>query len=292
MSFSENLLVLRNIADLSQEQLAEKLGVSRQAVSKWESGQSYPETEKIIMICDLFKCSMDELMTGKISSNNMEIKTLYENYYNRLAMGVSLGVGLIILGVAVYLKLSEYSEEMFYIGLIPQMLCVVIAIPIFVYLGIENRYFKKANPVMPNIYSDKEILEYSRKYALILSFSIALIICDAIMLIVVNNLNIIEESSTLAISLFMLIMAIAVSITIYNSIQHSKYDINKYNISAKNVSHNNNLPGLIMLITTLVFLLLGFLLNLWYKAWIVFPIAGILIAIVEMINKGLNNKKD
>ena len=48
MSLSENLQNLRKINNLSQEELAEKLNVSRQAVSKWESGSGFPETEKII----------------------------------------------------------------------------------------------------------------------------------------------------------------------------------------------------------------------------------------------------
>ena len=52
MSLSENLQNLRKIKNMSQEELAEKLNVSRQAVSKWESGNGYPETEKIISICE------------------------------------------------------------------------------------------------------------------------------------------------------------------------------------------------------------------------------------------------
>ena len=51
MSISENLQILRKSKNMSQEELAEKLNVSRQAVSKWESGSGYPETEKIISIC-------------------------------------------------------------------------------------------------------------------------------------------------------------------------------------------------------------------------------------------------
>ena len=48
MGFSENLQILRKMKNMSQEQLAERLDVSRQAVSKWESGNGYPETEKLI----------------------------------------------------------------------------------------------------------------------------------------------------------------------------------------------------------------------------------------------------
>ena len=62
---------------MSQEELAEKLNVSRQAVSKWESGNGYPETEKIIYICEIFNCSMDQLVKGKISN---DIKSEKNNY--------------------------------------------------------------------------------------------------------------------------------------------------------------------------------------------------------------------
>lgn len=48
MNFSEKLLTLRKAKNLTQEQLAEKLDVSRQSISKWESGQAVPEMEKIV----------------------------------------------------------------------------------------------------------------------------------------------------------------------------------------------------------------------------------------------------
>ena len=66
MKLSENLKKLRKENNLSQEQLAEKLGVSRQAVSKWESGQSYPEMDKVLLICKLFNYNIDELMNENI----------------------------------------------------------------------------------------------------------------------------------------------------------------------------------------------------------------------------------
>ena len=56
MSFGENLQFYRKRKDITQEQLAEQLGVSRQTVSKWESDSSYPEMEKILQLCDLFEC--------------------------------------------------------------------------------------------------------------------------------------------------------------------------------------------------------------------------------------------
>lgn len=62
MELSEKLYSLRKKSGLSQEQLAEQLGVSRQAISKWESGQSVPESEKLIAISNFFNVSLDYLM--------------------------------------------------------------------------------------------------------------------------------------------------------------------------------------------------------------------------------------
>ena len=60
--FSENLKKIRKENNLSQEQLADELGVSRQAISKWESAVSYPEMDKIIALCDKFDLNIDDLL--------------------------------------------------------------------------------------------------------------------------------------------------------------------------------------------------------------------------------------
>ena len=62
MPLSEKILSLRTQMGLSQEDLAEKLGVSRQSVSKWETGQSVPDLDKLIKLADLFGISVDELV--------------------------------------------------------------------------------------------------------------------------------------------------------------------------------------------------------------------------------------
>ena len=60
--FSENLKKIRKEHNLSQEQLADELGVSRQAISKWESSSAYPEMDKIIALCDKFNLNIDDLL--------------------------------------------------------------------------------------------------------------------------------------------------------------------------------------------------------------------------------------
>ena len=59
MSFSENLQAIRKKNQMSQEELAELLGVSRQAVSKWELGEGYPEVEKLLILSKKLNRSQD-----------------------------------------------------------------------------------------------------------------------------------------------------------------------------------------------------------------------------------------
>lgn len=66
MSFRTNLQDLRSQRNMTQEQLAMLVGVSRQAVSKWESDKAYPEMDKILAICDLFGCTLDDLVLGDV----------------------------------------------------------------------------------------------------------------------------------------------------------------------------------------------------------------------------------
>ena len=66
MSFSDNLKAIRKEKKMSQEELAEMLGVSRQAVSKWELGDGYPEAEKLLIIAGKLNVSLDALMDTEI----------------------------------------------------------------------------------------------------------------------------------------------------------------------------------------------------------------------------------
>jgi len=71
-NFSENLKTIRKENNLSQEQLAEKLNVSRQAISKWESSVAYPEMDKIIFIANMFNYNIDDLLNKNINEIKSE----------------------------------------------------------------------------------------------------------------------------------------------------------------------------------------------------------------------------
>ena len=67
MSFRDNLQHLRAERNMTQEQLAMLLGVSRQSVTKWEAEKSQPEMDKLLKMCEIFDCTFDELVTGDLT---------------------------------------------------------------------------------------------------------------------------------------------------------------------------------------------------------------------------------
>lgn len=103
MSLGETLLEMRKKKHLSQEEVAEKLNVTRQTISKWETDQSSPDFDKIGPLCDLYEISADELLRGKsIKSNEGESDRIEENSKLRIkrAKGISIGVLIYFLSIA------------------------------------------------------------------------------------------------------------------------------------------------------------------------------------------------
>lgn len=86
MIFGEKLKMERNKKDWSQEELAEKLFVSRQSVSKWENGQNYPSIEIIIKISDLFGVTIDELLRSDEALTKKVIKESRKLAYPKLKL--------------------------------------------------------------------------------------------------------------------------------------------------------------------------------------------------------------
>jgi phosphoglucosamine mutase len=75
MTIGQKITLLRTAADISQEQLSETLGVSRQSISKWETDQALPQIDKVIQLAELFNVSTDELLLDKIAFNDTAKKT-------------------------------------------------------------------------------------------------------------------------------------------------------------------------------------------------------------------------
>ena len=97
---SENIYVLRRKSGLSQEQLAEKIGVSRQAISKWEGGLSTPELEKLKALSECFQITIDELTGNQAVSASSPTVKEEETSAPHKTRGRNTGIGLCLTGAA------------------------------------------------------------------------------------------------------------------------------------------------------------------------------------------------
>lgn len=97
-NFAKNLKKIRKDHGLSQEQLAEELGVSRQAISKWESSVAYPEMDKIITICKKYDVNIDDLLHRDITlvKNDEESKIKYNKLVNSFFNNVTDSIDMFI----------------------------------------------------------------------------------------------------------------------------------------------------------------------------------------------------
>ncbi len=145
MSFRKNLEYLRKGRKLSQEDLADKLGISRQSVSKWESGAAYPETEKILAICKIFDCTLDELMNQDMREEKLEESRKYT--FNDFLKSVT---GIVDRSIRMVTSMNARSLIKFVLEIGILLLLIVLMRWPFRYIfnagsniftQIDNRYF-------------------------------------------------------------------------------------------------------------------------------------------------------
>lgn len=309
MSLGQNLQFLRKRDNITQEQLAEVLEVSRQSVSKWESDTTYPEMDKLLQLANLFHCSLDDLVQKDISTQYVEDKCNYDEFMNQFSKRITAGVGLILSGVTLMLFLSEVLPakqgfDMEALGGIVFFLFVATAVALFIVSGLQMSYFEKKYPYIENFYTDGEKEAFHKKLIKFITTGVVLIIFGIIIVIgmdavVSNNHPMRESIDGLSGTIFMLLVTIAVILFAYAGTQDSKYNIERYNLmhdhnskTYKNDKKVGLICGCIMMVATMIFLACGFIGNLWKIAWVVYPIFGIGCGIVSVIINRDNEEEE
>lgn len=302
MSFSDNLRHLRKQGNYSQEQLAEKLNVSRQAVSKWESESGFPEMDKLLQLSEIFHCSIDDLVKEDLTHESIHDKDIYETHQNLMSKAYTFGIATILSGVCAYLFLVLFFPEHSSTEYIPEtafMCFVAIGVIIFVYFGIQDAGFSKKYPIFPaDLYTQQDVDIAQHKFSKHIAIGVGLILIGVILQILLEG----ALNEGVANFIFMLFVTIAVSNIVYSGTQ--RYKITKIEEMHKNkeikeqVEKNETLIGVwcgcIMMVTTIFFLIWSFLFDGWNISWIIFPIGGILCGIASVIISSINkeNEKD
>lgn len=302
MSLGQNLQFLRKRDNITQEQLAEALQVSRQSVSKWESDTTYPEMDKLLQLTNLFHCSLDDLVQRDINTQYVEDKCNYDQFMNQFSKRITLGVGLILGGLTLMMFLNTFLPQiagfdMEELSGVVFLLFVVAAVAIFIVSGLQKSYFEKKNPYIENFYSDMENEAFHKKFTVFITTGVVLIIFGMILAAsfdaVISADHSIRDAVDLDMlsgALFLLLLTIASTLFTYAGIQESKYNIDHYNLmhdhSSKTYKNDKKIGlvcGCIMMAAAMIFLTCGFLWDLWKSAWIVFPVFGIACGIASVV---------
>ncbi len=314
MNFSNNLHFLRKRDKVTQEELAERLGVSRQSVSKWETGDAYPETDKLILLCDIFHVSLDDMIRDDLTvaqndppdaeQSRCDTREEFIAHMNKFSKLIALGVFFILFSIGICvafcgfgMMLKPHAQELTSIlGAVVVITMVAFAVFFFIVAGTGHDRFRKEHAEIASAYTEAEINAFEKRFAVIMASLVAGILIDVAVLVTFTSLfdaEIIPSTSSDAaqcfvVSAFFVILASLVSLIVYFGIQHSKFDVDEYNKETRESSSDrqklkNCFGGVIMLVAVAVFLLVGFIWNKWHPGWIAFPIGGILCAIVSTI---------
>lgn len=122
MNIGDRILCLRKMKGISQEELADKVGVSRQAVSKWESEQSTPDLDKVIIMSDYFEVTTDYILKGIEPPKQADKNNSTASQILYLASTAFLAIGLFCAFAAWY---AEPSAESIWGSMIIQVVGVV-----------------------------------------------------------------------------------------------------------------------------------------------------------------------
>lgn len=290
MSLAENLQYLRAREGVTQEQLAERLDVSRQSVSKWESAASYPEMDTLLKLCDMFQVDMDTLLRGSVENSLSEDTAGYDRFMTLYARKIAGGVSAIVGSVALWSFLSALGlSEM--LGTAILLLVIAAAAVVFIASSMEEEHFRKKHPVIPDFYTEPQKERFHRRYIWYIAGGVGAILLGVVMMVLAFTvLPEKEPYESYMGAAFLVIVACAVYFLIYGGMLEDKYNIAKYN------RQNNPTPedksrrrrattacSVIMILATAVFLFAGLAYYKWNWAAIIYPVGGVLCGAAWML---------
>lgn len=301
-NFPQNLSILRRRAGYTQETLAEALGISRQAVGKWEAGQALPEAATLIDLADLLGCSLDELMRetlteedalpAPVQGQDPEELALYQAFsahMDAFARKMANGVALILVGLGVCALLAGWEKTEF-LALPGFFAFLIPAVALFITQGMAHDDFVKAHPVIPDLCPAEEKERFRSGFRRSVALAAGGILANVAFF---GSLSMLAEDK-LALAgmeegwlgdcfgcLFMLVLAFCVRTLVYWGCLEEKYGLSKYAKSEDPVT--GAICGVIMLFATIIFLCAGFLQGAWHPGWVVFVVGGLLCGVVNVI---------
>lgn len=329
MIFADKLIELRKKYGWTQEELAEKMAVSRQSVAKWESAQSIPELSKIIKLSDLFSVTIDYLLKDEIEEAeyagsdagdekacrrvSMEEANQFIASRKKAAMPIAAAVMLCILSPICLLLLGVLSGHPEYgisenaaagMGICVLIAIIAVAVMLFIMTGNKNSQYE---------YMEKELIETEYgvdgmvkekrskfKHTYDTYNLIGTIICIIAVIPLFIGIIFDERNDLLMVSMVCVLIAlvsIGVMFFVRAGVVWASFEklLQDGEYTKEKKKEQNSVIGAIStaywLIATAVYLACSFATRRWNITWIIWPAAGILYPVLISILRALVNKK-
>ena len=325
MILADKIIENRKKNGWSQEELADKLGVSRQSVSKWESAQAIPDMKKILMLSEVFQVSTDYLLKDEITeivpaeiipveneleetlrSVSMEEASAFLQHTEKAAHTISTGVMLCILSPVLLILVSGLAEagvitvdERIAVagGVVILLLMVAIAVAMFLMTGMRGKPYEYMESI--NIDTEYGVAgmarerrsNYAEQHSRLLIFGIMLCIVSAIPLFLMEMFHYSNNSDWFVIAgvaMLLVMCAVGVKLIVLTCIRQGGYDklLEEGDYTRMN-KKIGKFDGIYWAIVLAVYLGWSFVTMRWDMTWIVWPIAGVLFAVYREITKAI-----
>lgn len=329
MILADKIIELRKKCGWSQEELAEKLDVSRQSVSKWESAQSIPDMNRILKLSEIFGVSTDYLLkddntlpeSGIVSTDDSPVRSVsmeeaqaFLTERDAAARRISVGVMMCILSPVLLIVLSALQEagmvpmsedQAAGIGLIVLIALVAGAVAIFVTTGIRTQRFEYLEKEeIDTAYGvagmTRERLEkYMPVYTRQMTAGIVLCVASAMPLFgvmaFIGDRPDGDHFYSVAVGILLILVAIGVLFIVRVSMVREGMQMlleeGEYSRSAKVENRRNEIiSGIYWGLVVAGYLAVSFVTFRWDRTWIVWPVAGVLYAVVTSVAKAIRAK--
>lgn len=326
MILGEKIIELRKKNNWSQEELAGQLGISRQSVSKWESGASIPDMDKVIALSNLFSVSTDYLLKDELGEETPSETGTYDMSEGRrvtveeanvfleqtkvFASKISFAVMLFIFSPICVIFLSGLNENGMMdenlaagIGILALLVLVAAGVAIVIINSVSyGKYDFLENEQFVMEYGAEGIVRKGKEafmpfFTKGLSIGVALCILCAVPAILVGALEL-EAWEGFAVSLLLLIVGLGVNQIVNVSIIYDGYQKllqeGGYTPDEKEFRRKTTyFSAAYWCVITAIYLLISFRYDNWGISWVIWPVAGLFFAalrgILHMILK--NNVK-
>ena len=306
MNLADKIIEERKKNGWSQEELASKLGVSRQAVSKWESSGSIPDLQRILQMSELFGVTTDYLLKDEIEEEplneytetntikvSMEEANQYLDMKSKGSRIVANATSLCILSPVPLIVLGTMTEDHILIGFSLVLLLVLVAIAVYLFVNyglreshmqhLEKEIFETEYGVSGMVRERRD--KYEPTFTRNIAIGVVLCILSVIPTIMAGVMEVEDYMSGISVGLLLIIVSIGVNILIRAGMIKSSYDTllqeGEYTIEEKHLKKKTDaFSGAYWCLMVAIYLGWSFWTNNWKFTWIIWPVAGVLYAAV------------